>query len=215
MAVTYTTTVDGFDYGFDFDDQRIDIDVGVVNIDVINLYTAIKEAQASEVGIVYPQIGRGEGRTVLSGSISTFLTVSLLDNWEVNTLQTSGNLQVSGGNLVRADESDPFRDNPLITYINNLSQAGVVAETGVSGLTPAESIQLSNAANPAITWSHPVEGSFTAEEVLRIMSAALAGKLSGAGGTNIAIRDINDTTDRITATVDANGNRSAVTLDES
>jgi hypothetical protein len=47
------------------------------------------------------------------------------------------------------------------------------------------------------------------------MLAALAGKLSGAAGTTINIRDVNDTKNRITATVDENGNRLTVTLDGS
>jgi hypothetical protein len=58
-----------------------------------------------------------------------------------------------------------------------------------------------------------IEGGFSAGELLRIMAAALAGKVSGAAGTTVTIRDVNDTRDRIVATVDANGNRSAVTLD--
>ena len=53
------------------------------------------------------------------------------------------------------------------------------------------------------------------EEAMRIVLAALAGKVSGAGTTSIAIRDMADTKDRITATVDENGNRTAVTRDAS
>jgi len=65
------------------------------------------------------------------------------------------------------------------------------------------------------TWAHTIEGTFTAEEVMRIMSAALAGKASGLATNAPVFRDINDTKDRITATTDASGNRTAVTLVES
>lgn len=58
-----------------------------------------------------------------------------------------------------------------------------------------------------------VETNRTPRQAMRLMLAALAGKLSGGGTTSIAIRDTNDTKDRIAATVDENGNRSAVTLD--
>jgi len=61
-------------------------------------------------------------------------------------------------------------------------------------------------------WEYALEGTFTAEEVMRIMSAALAGKASGLDAAAPVFRDINDTKDRITATTDANGNRTAVTL---
>ena len=54
---------------------------------------------------------------------------------------------------------------------------------------------------------------YTLEEAMKICLAALAGKVSGAGTTSITIRSADDSTDRIVATVDSNGNRSSVTLD--
>lgn len=57
-----------------------------------------------------------------------------------------------------------------------------------------------------------VETGVTPRQGFRLMLAALAGKLSGAATTTITVRDTNDTTDRIVATVDAAGNRSALTL---
>ena len=60
-----------------------------------------------------------------------------------------------------------------------------------------------------------LDGNFSAGDLLRLMAASLAGKVSGAAGTEVTIRDVNDTKDRIVATVDADGNRSAVTLDGS
>jgi hypothetical protein len=50
-------------------------------------------------------------------------------------------------------------------------------------------------------------------EVVNVMSAALAGKSSGGGTANIKFRDLGDTKDRISATVDADGNRTAITDD--
>lgn len=58
-----------------------------------------------------------------------------------------------------------------------------------------------------------VETSITPRQAFRLILAAAAGKLSGAATTTIVIRNVGDTKDRITATVDANGNRSAVTTD--
>ncbi len=60
-----------------------------------------------------------------------------------------------------------------------------------------------------------VESSFSLRQSMRLMLSALAGKLSGAAGTTVTIRDVNDTKDRIVATVDTNGNRTAVTTDPS
>lgn len=60
-----------------------------------------------------------------------------------------------------------------------------------------------------------VEGTLSLAQALRVMLAALAGKASGGGSTTITFRDVADAKARITATVDANGNRTAVTLDGS
>lgn len=62
-----------------------------------------------------------------------------------------------------------------------------------------------------------VEGDITVGQALRAILSASAAKVSGApvspGPATISIRDANDTKDRIVATVDAVGNRTAVTLD--
>ncbi len=58
-----------------------------------------------------------------------------------------------------------------------------------------------------------IESTLTFRQIVKIMLAALAGKSSGGGTATIVFRDVADTKPRITATADANGNRSAVTLD--
>ena len=58
-----------------------------------------------------------------------------------------------------------------------------------------------------------IETAWTPRKVLRVIAAALCGKLSGAATTTIKARSIIDAKDRITATVDADGNRTSLTLD--
>lgn len=58
-----------------------------------------------------------------------------------------------------------------------------------------------------------VEGSTTWSQSARGWNSALLGKGSGLATTSAKYRDIADSKDRITATVDADGNRSAITLD--
>ncbi len=60
-----------------------------------------------------------------------------------------------------------------------------------------------------------IETGFTVRQAMRLILAAEAGKVSGAGGTSVTIRDVNDSKNRIVATVDTNGNRTAVTKDVS
>ena len=64
--------------------------------------------------------------------------------------------------------------------------------------------------------SELVEIGLTVREALRIMSAALAGTVSGASGSTITFRAAaSDEKPRIVASVDGAGNRTAVTLDAS
>ena len=60
-----------------------------------------------------------------------------------------------------------------------------------------------------------IETGYSTRESLRLILSALVGKVSGAETTTVTIRDINDTINRIVATVDANGNRTSVTKDVS
>jgi hypothetical protein len=82
----------------------------------------------------------------------------------------------------------------------------ILADTGTDGVVLASG---------AIGSIHDevIEGALTHRQVIRLVLAAVAGKLSGAATTTVAIRDVADAKDRITATVDADGNRTAVTLD--
>lgn len=63
--------------------------------------------------------------------------------------------------------------------------------------------------------SNGVETSWTLRQALRIILSAIAGKASGLATTTATYRDMADTKNRISATVDSSGDRSAVTLDAS
>lgn len=54
---------------------------------------------------------------------------------------------------------------------------------------------------------------YSLESALKLCLSALAGKVTGGGTTTITFRSADDSTDRIVATVDSNGNRSSITLD--
>jgi hypothetical protein len=60
-----------------------------------------------------------------------------------------------------------------------------------------------------------VESTYTADEVIKIMASALAGKVSGAGSGVETFKGLDGTTDRIVSTVDSSGNRTSVVVDGS
>jgi len=72
---------------------------------------------------------------------------------------------------------------------------------------------LINALDTDSVLSAAVEGVYTVQDVFKLVASVLAGKASGGGGDTITFRDLSDALDRVTATVDSNGNRTGVTLD--
>lgn len=69
-------------------------------------------------------------------------------------------------------------------------------------------------ADAALDRADAVETGLTLRQALRLIAAAAAGKLSGAATTTIVIRNaVADSKDRITATVTADGDRTAITTD--
>ncbi|NIA67781.1 hypothetical protein HBA54_04185 [Pelagibius litoralis] len=90
--------------------------------------------------------------------------------------------------------------------------AAILADTGTDGVVISSATANAIAA-ALLDLANGIETGVTLRQAQRIQLSSAAGKLSGAATTSIAIRDVGDSKDRITATVDANGNRSAVTLD--
>jgi hypothetical protein len=70
---------------------------------------------------------------------------------------------------------------------------------------------LNNSGAGGNPWTVALEGSYTAADLMRIMSAVLAGKTSGQITAPI-FRSVDDTEDRVTASVDVDGNRTSVTI---
>lgn len=70
-------------------------------------------------------------------------------------------------------------------------------------------------ADAALDRADAVETGLTLRQALRLIAAAVAGKLSGGGTSTVTIRNaVADSKDRIVATTpDANGNRTAITVD--
>ncbi len=92
----------------------------------------------------------------------------------------------------------------------------ILADTGTDGVVVAAGSKTGyalSAAGVTAIWAEVVEGAVTAVQMMRGFAAALLGKASGLGTVTAVFRDTGDTKNRITATVDADGNRTAVVRD--
>lgn len=103
--------------------------------------------------------------------------------------------------LASANLDDQLGDIPTVAELG--SEIDVV-ENAIAGLNDLSADDV---------WDEAVDGTVTARQSLRLANAANGGKLSGAATSTNVLRDPADSKDRITATVDEDGNRTAVTLD--
>lgn len=123
----------------------------------------------------------------------------LLNGWRVEPQQANHTLAVSDGILLVLGGGDPFHDCGEHTVRINYQQ-------------PVQAISFDSGGgeNP---WDADIEGIHTAKHVLRYVLAFIAGKTGGGGTTNPVFRSTGDVKDRISMTVDQQGNRSQVILD--
>jgi len=152
------------------------------------------------------------------------------DKLQVDITQVAGNT-VSGVNDFKADVSNldvavSTRSSHSAADVWSVATRALTDKSGFSLAADQSSVtigtvntvgdktgySLSSAGVDAIL-DDEVEGSMTLRQALRILLAASAGKSSGGGTSTVNYRDLADSKNRISATVDANGNRTSVTLD--
>lgn len=152
-------------------------------------------------GLIVPASATIAGTGGLSGDI-----VGVLD--AVASLSGSGSLAAT----IQAPASIVAALAGAATLSLDITATGALSATieiGAQGeLTPA------GLAAALLDGADAIETGLTLRQALRIIAAATAGKVSGGGTTTITFRSAEaDDTDRIVATVDSNGNRTAITLD--
>jgi hypothetical protein len=141
-----------------------------------------------------------------SGSVSAAITGKLE---AAADLTGSGSVSASIAGAINASADLTGSGSITSATLNALGQMA-------SDITVGAAVEvLSPSSLAAAVSAIEIETGYDLKEVLRLVSAALAGKLSGGGTSTVTIRDINDTVDRIVATVDASGNRTDVTKDVS
>jgi hypothetical protein len=125
-----------------------------------------------------------------------------------NKLDTTGILPTAAAGAVNGL---PILSAALTTSANvTLWKGDTPGDLDVDGNVPTASS--GGGATADDLWDEVVDGTYTARQLLRLLASALAAKSSGGGTTVVTFRDVADTKDRIVATVDAGGNRTAVTL---
>lgn len=170
-----------------------------------------------------PSANPASGRAVMIDLSASEMTA---DNIVIQCVDASGaewcdqiiNLQTTASQL-----DDLATAANLSTVLTNLSTiagyidtevAAIKAKTDLIPASPAAVGDIPTAAAVAdAVWDEAVDSTITARQSIRLANSALGGKASGLNTTTAVYRDLADTKDRISATVDADGNRTAVTRD--
>ena len=189
---------------------------GRANADVTHIATAAVSTSTAQIGVNAVQAGGtawGSG-AITAASIATGALTSA--KFAANALDavwsTATRLLTAGTNIVLAKGTG-------VTGFNDLDAAGVRAAVGLASANLDTQIgalpTATENATELLDQAAGVETGLTVRQWLRLGAAVLFGKASGLATTTAVYRDFGDTKDRISATVDADGNRTAVTRDAS
>lgn len=162
---------------------------GVYQLDVDEFRLALKDIEDSEEGINFPDTHRHNTEVVLGG-VTLARVVEIINGYTITFQDGQYAVKLIGANNNVADVTNV---NQVSVRSNN--SAGLVVSGGGGG---------------GASWLDEIEPGFTAARMLRIIAAAVAGKSTG-GPDNPTYRNIGDTEDEITGTVNNVGDRSDIT----
>ena len=183
-----------------------------------DLYSEWKEWVALSDNAKYlPAFDSTGGDSIGSGnSISPYYFLRTDLGWKIASPEEDGDVILVGNLYPRvAGHSlfSPPSGNYTVLIIQALSSQSVTSS--VSGGITADQLAAAFSSYGVSTFdpdSDVIENSLTHNDLMKIQSAALAGKVSGSPDGPILIKGVDGTTTRINATVDEDGNRTAVTL---
>jgi len=167
-------------FTFDFSASLIQVDDGVVDVNVLDLYASTRDARASEEGIQYDAIAYGTGLVALGGGVQIGITVLLLGGWQLRFAPGAYIARVTNGNLVGGPGGDPIAYSAGVQVLLIQSAAATVVTVSGSGGGDAPTA----AENAQAVWTHGVRGltQDIAQQVLdkSIMGAQTPGSVGSA-----------------------------------
>lgn len=169
--------------------NNYELDTNQLRLDVIDYMD-------SEEGMSLPDVIRHNTQVTLAG-ITFARTIEFINGWTITFEPGTYSVSLTNSNNNIADVM-----NLNGVSLRSANSAGLI----VTGAGDPD--EVADAVGARV-----IEGSLTADEVLRLMAAVLYGKVSGAGTATIHFRDTGDSKDRVLANVDSEGNRTNVTLD--
>jgi hypothetical protein len=157
----------------------------------------------------------GEGTLTGVGALIVSLVAALTGSGTITNAAAVGFLQLAASLAGAGDFAGAA--SALASAASALSGSGTatatIRATGQLASAIVVTGDLLNTANAGrAVWASVLEAGYTAEQILRVLAAAVAGESSGAPDGPIVFTGLDGVTDRITGDVDGQGNRSNVVL---
>lgn len=174
-------------------------------------------ADGSGSGFSIVGAGANHGVSILSGSGATGNGINCAaastNGHGINCVATGVGVDLNADNIadIQAD-TDNIQTRLPAALVGGRMDSSIGAMAANTLTAAATAADFGTEVADAI-WDEVIEGSTTARQSVRLNNSALGSKLSGAATATNTFRDIEDTKNRIVATVDSDGNRTAITLD--
>jgi hypothetical protein len=188
-------------------------------VDLQQIVNVAVSTSTAQIGVNAVQAGGtawGSGAITANSIASDAITSAKIATGAIDADAIADNAIDAGAIAADAITAAKIADGAIDA---NTFAAGAITASAIAADAIGASELASDAANEIadalLDRSAGVETGLTVRQAFRLFAAALLGKASGLATTTAVFRDTGDSKDRITATVDASGNRSAVTLDAS
>lgn len=174
---------------YDFEEQYIYVPAGDLNIQ--DLLNDIRQAEQSEVGILYPQIATASGKETLGGGVSIGMTLNLI-NWQLkfpDAPDMGYTVRIYGGNLVGGVNGNTiaYSDGVQVLIVQSAAST-IVTQSSGSGLSAEQDTLLRQAVNYATSASLNSANAMTEAKLSRKMQTNKA-VISGDGLSVIIYED--------------------------
>ena len=177
----------------DYFDPAVD---AVANVTLVATTTTNTDMRGTDSAntVVPPSVAQFDARTLLAANYfdpatDAVANVTLVATTTTNTDMVGTNNALLAASYTAPDNAGITANGVAISNLNDISVASIFAGGDMDG--------------------------FTLDESLKLILASQTGKASGMATTTATIRAADDSKTRITAVVDADGNRTSVTLDAS
>jgi hypothetical protein len=191
-------------YSYDGPSKVITLTTGTTTVSVRDLWSRWVDWYLTGDNSKYLPALNTVGGNTIDPIAGTYIPIFafLQSGWKLKPQEADHTLNIGDGILLVDGGGDPFLDTSGdYTVRINYQQPVQAITVSTGGGTAPTAEQVAQA-----VWATAVEGSYTALQLQRLISAILAGKTTitdtGDGTATVVFRDLNDSTNRVEADMD-------------